>query len=596
MIISGKPLRPPPAGSSPSPWAVSGGIALYPAAAVLLAGSGFPAEAPLTVVPWHAVRGWELLPGGTIALSVSVPGSADPHAVAAIVACSPAVHLVATTLEFFANQWLLSRGEQCIVGSTNGRELASATGEESKRLVGNQSEDTAAGGGGGEETAQKQPRSGASTLSRSMSLKASKSTGRSGLEIHGTGSGSDGAGAGAGAYSVGGRSVASFDPFVTGGGAAQAAAAAPEKKAAPAAAPSVVPPGAGALNWPSVVRHCGWLLMLIGDGSSTMFGNTPASVEHREQTDGSIKTTVVPPAPAGKAWVRKWCVLYSTAQGSVLVGYHNPSCTPLHTEVPSAPLEAGENAWGAAVAGFADGGKVYNNHTRAAREQCRVDLAAVISLRPVTVAKLAPKFGFDLVSIAGDVTLGALTRADMQVWLQLLALAVDEDVAMVPDGCSAYSFDVRVVKVVSQMEEGGEECWPPGIPSEAEFQRLRRSALHVRVSELSMRLVETGGGRTLCLGDWFFTDLFSLKWGKHDSQACIVLTLFTDADEAAHSAAGGGGFRKTCQVWLQGPEPARFVNALELMLDKFMTLIREKVRGCWRRQRGRGGRGGWATM
>ena len=71
--------------------------------------------------------------------------------------------------------------------------------------------------------------------------------------------------------------------------------------------------------------------------------------------------------------------------------------------------------------------KWYNDPGRSGREQTPIDLSAVISLRPVTAATLAPKFGFDLVSIAGDITLGALSRADLQVWLQLLALAVDEE-------------------------------------------------------------------------------------------------------------------------------------------------------------------------
>ena len=83
---------------------------------------------------------------------------------------------------------------------------------------------------------------------------------------------------------------------------------------------------------------------------------------------------------------------------------------------------------------------LYSNERK---ERNLIDLGKVTFIRPVSNQQDAPAFSFDIVTIEREWTLCAQNENDMQLWLQLLTTAVDEDVAIVPD--DELCFEVSVL-------------------------------------------------------------------------------------------------------------------------------------------------------
>ena len=78
------------------------------------------------------------------------------------------------------------------------------------------------------------------------------------------------------------------------------------------------------------------------------------------------------------------------------------------------------------------------------KERNLIDLAKVTFIRPVSNQPDAPPFSFDVVTIEREWTLSAPNEDAMQLWLQLLTTAVDEDVAIVPD--DELNFEVKTTR------------------------------------------------------------------------------------------------------------------------------------------------------
>ncbi|GMI26371.1 hypothetical protein TeGR_g522 [Tetraparma gracilis] len=145
--------------------------------------------------------------------------------------------------------------------------------------------------------------------------------------------------------------------------------------------PAVERPGARDC-WKYVTKHQGWLSKKGGIG------------------------------PTGKKWLDRYFVLYSTAMGHYLSYYSSHADSPLFSDKRA--------------------------------ERNLIDLGKVTFLRPVSNQPDAPLYSFDVVTIEREWTLCARDEKDMQLWLQLLTTAVDEDVAIVPD--DELCFEVKTLK------------------------------------------------------------------------------------------------------------------------------------------------------
>lgn len=75
-----------------------------------------------------------------------------------------------------------------------------------------------------------------------------------------------------------------------------------------------------------------------------------------------------------------------------------------------------------------------------------IDLCKITILRAKSKQSDTPQFAFDVATIEREWTLCADSNEDLQVWLQVIASAVDEDVAIVPD--DTLNFTVRRVPYV----------------------------------------------------------------------------------------------------------------------------------------------------
>jgi hypothetical protein len=113
-----------------------------------------------------------------------------------------------------------------------------------------------------------------------------------------------------------------------------------------------------------------------------------------------------------KSWIKRYFVLYKTSQGHFLSYYSQFWDSPLY------------------------------NPDR--KERNLIDLCKVTFLRARSKNRDAPPFSFDIATIEREWTLCADSNEDLQLWLQLIASAVDEDVAIVPDDTLSFMVKARL--------------------------------------------------------------------------------------------------------------------------------------------------------
>lgn len=161
-----------------------------------------------------------------------------------------------------------------------------------------------------------------------------------------------------------------------------------------------------------------------------------------------------------KSWLRRYFVLYKTSQGHFLAYYSQYWESPL-----------------------------YNPHRK---ERNLIDLSKVTFLRARSKNRDAPPFSFDIATIEREWTLCANDHEDLQLWLQLLANAVDEDVAIVPD--DTMSFMVRARQD------------PSGKLDPYDYTTV----LQISTWGVSVQMIDwsTGYRKELCF--WCYTDFY--KW------------------------------------------------------------------------------------
>ena len=112
---------------------------------------------------------------------------------------------------------------------------------------------------------------------------------------------------------------------------------------------------------------------------------------------------------ATKSWMQRYFVLYQTSQGHFLSYYAEYWDSPLY------------------------------NPSR--KERNMIDMCKITYVRAKSKNKDAPPFSFDIATIEREWTLCAENHEEQQLWLQQIASAVDEDVAIVPD--DTISFPVK---------------------------------------------------------------------------------------------------------------------------------------------------------
>ena len=160
-----------------------------------------------------------------------------------------------------------------------------------------------------------------------------------------------------------------------------------------------------------------------------------------------------------KSWIKRYAVLYRTAMGHFLCYYADFAKSPLfHDEE---------------------------------RERLIIDLCKVTFVRPVSRHDDIPPNSFDICTIEREWTLSAESKASMQLWLQIVTRAIDEDTAIVPD--DELVFTVK----------------PRADPSQQLVMDEYSTALKVSASGVSVCSV-TAADELVERFFWCYTDLY--KW------------------------------------------------------------------------------------
>jgi hypothetical protein len=114
---------------------------------------------------------------------------------------------------------------------------------------------------------------------------------------------------------------------------------------------------------------------------------------------------------ATKSWMKRYFVLYHTSQGHFLSYYAEYWDSPLYD--PSR------------------------------KERNMIDLSKITYLRAKSKYMDVPQFSFDIATIEREWTLCADSHEQLQQWLQMIARAVDTDVAIVPDDTLSFAVKAR---------------------------------------------------------------------------------------------------------------------------------------------------------
>lgn len=241
-------------------------------------------------------------------------------------------------------------------------------------------------------------------------------------------------------------------------------------------------------HWHRVVVHQGWLLKQGGVGV------------------GSIKS-----------WIKRYFVLYKTAQGHFLVYYSDFTECPLYTSE-----------------------KHHRNY---------VDLAKCTFIRPGSNKQSNPEtppHSFDIVTIEREWTLCAESQENAQRWLQILNRAVDEDVAILPD-------EELVFKVKPKVD-------PLGILPATDYS----TSLKVSSYGVSVCTPVPGSkdGSEKEHFFWVYTDFYKWSLLSQDKKLALLVNVFADSS-----------FSRRNEYIFRNKEAPRLATAIEFFIEKFMSLM-----------------------
>ena len=223
--------------------------------------------------------------------------------------------------------------------------------------------------------------------------------------------------------------------------------------------------------------------------------------------------------PTGKKWLDRYFVLYSTAMGHFLSYYEQHSDSPLFSN--------------------------------ARKERNLIDLAKVTFIRPVSNQPDAPPFSFDVVTIEREWTLSAPNEDAMQLWLQLLTKAVDEDVAIVPD--DELCFEVKCTKD----------------PTDRLMKYDYSTLIKVSANGVS---VGTKNGKSEYYERffWCYTDFY--KWSVQNlfGKLTLFCSVFTSTDFSQQSKQ---------EMEFRSRQAIQLASAIEFYIEKFMSIMYLKNEG-----------------
>jgi hypothetical protein len=210
-----------------------------------------------------------------------------------------------------------------------------------------------------------------------------------------------------------------------------------------------------------------------------------------------------------KSWIKRYFVLYKTSQGHFLSYYSQYYESPLY------------------------------NPDR--KERNMIDLCKVTFLRARSKNREAPPFSFDIATIEREWTLCAESNEDLQLWLQLIAAAVDEDVAIVPDDTLSFYVKARID------------------PSKRLDPNDYNTILQVSTWGVSVQKVLAGGTRAE-IQFWCYTDFYKWYVMKQNYKTALSVQIFSE-----------GNFKKKLEWVFRTPDAEKISTAIEYYIEKFMS-------------------------
>ena len=240
---------------------------------------------------------------------------------------------------------------------------------------------------------------------------------------------------------------------------------------------------AAAAHWDQVCLHQGWLLKKGG---------------------------------MSKNWMKRYAVLYRTAQGHFLSYYSDYSESPLYSAT--------------------------------AEERNIIDLSKTTFIRPVSnFPGGAPPHAFDVCTIEREWTLCPINHDDQQVWLQILTRVIDEDVAVVPD--DHMNFVVKARQDPTRQLE------------------LDQYTTCMKVSAAGVSVATQQGSGTGEYTEkffWCYTDFFKWSLIHHKNKMALQVSVFMSAEfDVKHRQ----------EFLFRTRDAQRLASAIEFYIEKFMSIM-----------------------
>jgi hypothetical protein len=179
-----------------------------------------------------------------------------------------------------------------------------------------------------------------------------------------------------------------------------------------------------------------------------------------------------------KSWMKRYFVLYRTSQGHFLSYYAEYWDSPLY------------------------------NPSR--KERNMIDLSKITYLRAKSKQRDTPPFSFDIATIEREWTLCAESNDELQLWLRVLAHAVDSDVAIVPD--DTLSFAVKARSDPSRRLD------------------LNDYSTTLQISAWGVSVQKVSGGEREEVHFWCYTDFYKWSILRQNGKLALSLQIFTSSD------------------------------------------------------------------
>jgi len=211
---------------------------------------------------------------------------------------------------------------------------------------------------------------------------------------------------------------------------------------------------------------------------------------------------------ATKSWMKRYFVLYRTSQGHFLSYYAEYWDSPLY------------------------------NPSR--KERNMIDLSKITYLRAKSKHKDVPPFSFDVATIEREWTLSCDSHEQLQQWLQMIAGAVDTDVAIVPD--DTLSFAVKARSDPSKRLD------------------LNDYSTTLQISAWGVSVQKVTGAERDEVHFWCYTDFYKWSILRQNGKLALSLQIFTSGD-----------FKQKADFVFRSLDAQAIATAIEYYIEKFMS-------------------------